>query len=123
MERNQARVAIWVIAVPTVVIGATLLILGNMIPAAVVLLSGGLLGTVLGVLGSVPQSASSSRAEVRRRAAAMLIPAGLFLVVGSTLLILDIGNFWQVLLFAGASLTLGSLGLVYSTRKGSKMAD
>lgn len=108
----------WIVVGATLLGGLWLVATGHLLPASAVLLSGAALGVVLGLLGRRPDSSvlDLSAGGLRRRGRATAGVGVVFLALGTAGWVAADEAVWRVLTFAGLSLTLGSVGLLWTAR-------
>lgn len=108
----------WVVVGTTLVGGLWLIGTGHLLPAAAVLLSGAVLGLVLGVLGRRRSSdiVDLSAGGLRRRGTAMAAGGVIVLVAGIAAWAVGEDTAGRVVSFAGLALTLGSVAVLMTAR-------
>jgi len=117
--RDGLSPAFWAVIGASLVVGTWLIVLGNLVPAATVLLSGAGLAFVLAFLArSNSGLVDRSTDGLRRRGVAMLCGALALLAFGAVVSTIGGGAVWKVPVFAGGSLTLAAAGVLATARHG-----
>lgn len=121
--RRVLRILFWLVLAASLVLGAVLMVLGHEVPGLGVLLSGTLLGVVLGVLaysGSLP--GRLTRKQLRRNGMALVVTGVVIASAGVVFVFFGPGDASQVLVVPGVGLALGG-AITLVTSSSSSRSD